>query len=420
MLSFVESKLTMRRIARVAIACIAICSSLLVCSGLRLLGSDQLGSDQVLPANPSAPASVPNATAGTAPVMTFVDPNNQPYGRYIVYETVPVEKYTFEPVKEKLYVARTVTEPRTVTQTQYTPIYSYQPQLRSVRSWNPFEQPRQVWEYVPIVQYQPSFVPVIQNVTFQKYEEQEVTKMIPVLKTVSEQIGKYADRPIGALPPGGTMISSVPIGNPNATNPYNVNVIQQSAQVAQANRNTTRIPTRPIDYPVPGGFNGGNASLANAPGAYYPSTANTTLIPAIPLQPGVPQNGYPNGYAPNPYLANANQQPSYYSTASARPIQVPSFLTRQGSLFGSGVFSNNRTTGYPVNANGATYVASSAPVPQPYPWGASSQSPNGFRPSTGPNTSSSPYGGQQPAWGMVPSSSYRDSMQGGMQPTELR
>jgi len=392
--------------------------------------------------NIAAPSPSTDNFAGSMPVMTFIDPSNQPYGRYVVKEAVPVVAYTYEPVTERLYVAKTITEPQTITQTQYTPVYSYQPQLKNVSSWNPFEQPRQVWEYVPIVQYQPNYVPVTQNITYQRYELQDVTRMIPVLKPTSEQRTKYVDRPIASLPPGGSTISSVPISNTSVTNPYNVDVIQQGALVAQANRNTTRLPTRPIDYSTPNGAYNGNANyLANAPSAYYPpasnafgysppvdnryasvipnvanSASNTMLIPAVPVQPGINGNTYPNPYPVNPYLANANQQPRYYQTASSVPIQVPAFLNRQGSLFGSDLFTNSRAMSSP----GATYVASNTPVSQPYFWGPSSQSSNGFRPTTSPYSAPTQYGAPQTSWGMSPVATYRDPMQGGMQPTELR
>jgi len=434
-------------------AFIVVCTSLHA-NGMQLEGNP--GNNMPVPngipgqvPNMAAPAAPPGPSAdnfaGTAPVMTFVDPNNQPYGRYVVNETVPGVSYTYEPVTEKLFVARTVTEPRTITQTQYTPVYSYQPQLKNVYSWNPFEQPRQVWEYVPIVHYQPSFVPVTQNVTYQKYEEQNVTKMIPVLKPTSEQRTKYVDRPISSLPPGGNTISSIPISNPGTSNVYNTNVIQQGAMVAQANRNTNQLPTRPIQYPTNNGAYPGNASfLANAPSPYYPpasstygmnqpmgnggtsvaqaapssASSSTTLIPAVPVLPGYNANAYPNPYAANPYLANGYQQPGYYQTASTAPIPIPAFLNWQGSLFGSSSFANSSGSG----SGSATYVASNTPVSQPYLWGPSSQSQatGGFRPTTSPYSGPATYGAPQSTWGMSPSSTYRDPMQGGMQPTELR
>jgi hypothetical protein len=437
------------------VALIVVCTSLHT-NGMQLEGNPGYN----MPVPNGIPGQVPNMAtsaappgpsadnfAGTAPVMTFVDPNNQPYGRYVVNETVPSVGYTYEPVTEKHFVARTVTEPRTITQTQYTPVYSYQPQLKNVSSWNPFEQPRQVWEYVPIVHYQPSFVPVTQNVTYQKYEEQNVTKMIPVPK-FSEQRTKYVDRPIASLPPGGNMISSVPISNPGTSNVYNANVIQQGALVAQANRNTTQLPTRPIQYPTNNGAYPGNASfLASAPSPYYPpagsaygmnqpmansgtsvaqaapysASSTTTLIPAVPVQPGYNANVYPNSYAANPYSANpysANgyQQPGYYQTAYVAPIQIPAFLNWQGSLFGSSAIANSPVGGSPST----TYVASNTPVSQPYLWGPSSQSASGFRPTTSPYSGQAAYGAPQTTWGMSPSETYRDPMQGGMQPTELR
>lgn len=393
--------------------------------------------------------------AASTPVMTFVDPSNgQPYGRYIIDETIPVVAYSYQEVKERVYVPKTLTENKTTTITQYVPIQSHQLQLRNVPNWNPFASPQQVWQYVPIVQYQPNYVQVTQPVTYQKFEEQEVTRMVPVFGSQSKQVRRFVDRPLGQSPNGGNTIAS----NTTVNNP---NFYQQAAQISQANRNSSRFPTRSIDYP----YNAGYQSVSNrnwiaqAPSPYYPTpnynpgayyapnpavaglngaaqvmpnavqnvaalpmsgnnlasnnnASNTLVIPAVPLRPnmqpnpnaiasynGYGVNGNPNyGVAPNPTYPYAN-------TASQLLSPWKSLASGTGSLFSSSLFSNNRNT---------SYVASNTPVAQPYVWGNNNQSGMSFRPNT------SPYVTPQQSWGMPSGTSYRDPMQGGMPATVLR
>ena len=401
--------------------------------------------------------ATPNNNDGfvtSTPVMTFIDPSSgQPYGRYIVNETVPVVEYSYQPVKERIYVPKTVTEPKTITVTRYTPIQSYQLQLRNVPRLNPFASPQQVWQYVPIVQYQPNYVQETQLVTYQKYEEKEVEKQIPVLTPRSIQVQRYEDRPLGQAPNSGNgLATNSPVANPN--------FYQQAAQIAQVNRNLSRYPTRSIDYPYNPGYQrqpSGNL-LAQAPAPYYPNfnpnpyyatnpmipgayatnqqmpsanpyaaspppgnnmppvnnmavnnTASSNIvIPAVPLRPNMQPDpnalaGY-NGYGNQNYQANPNQAYPYANTASRPLFNWQSFTSGTGSLFSNGLFNSNR------NAN---YVASNTPAAQPYVWG---NNLNGltFRPNT------SPYVTPQQSWGMTTGNSYREPMQGGMPATVMR
>jgi len=377
---------------------------------------------EVMP-NATAPNNNDAAAVGIL-LTTYIDPTSgQPYGRYIINETVPVVEYEYRPVVEQIYLPETVTEPRTTSVPQYIPVWSQQLQLQNVPNWNPFSPPQQVWRYVPVVQYQTNYVPVTQNFTFQKYEKKEVTKMVPVVSSQSKRVPKVVDRPLGQLPSGGNTI---------AVSPFNANPYQQAAQIAQANRNS-RFPTRPIG-PVYG-YHPGRNLLAQTPAPFYPnysgpstnpaatyvpnrlvasgsaslpSTNNNIVIPAVPLRPE-PNNmaGY-NGYAANPYAPAYPPVYPYTNTASRPPFNWPSFASGTGTLFGSSLFSNSRNT---------QYVASNTPVTQPYVWGNNINSnPSGlsFRPNT------SPYAVPQQNWGMVPSNTYRDPMQGGMPATVMR
>ena len=332
----------------------------------------------------SGPSNNSDGFANSTPVMTFVDQSGQPYGRYVKNESVPVGAYSYQQVLERVYVPKTVTKERTITQTQYTPVYSYQPQLRNIYSWNPFAPPQQVWQYVPIVQYQPNYVQVVQPVTYQEYEAKDVPRMIPVFETKSELRSRFVDLPLATGPSGSNAIAN----NPNA---FNNNPYQQAAQIAQANRNTSRFPTRPIDYPYanPGylaqQYAGPQHLVAQAPLPYYPNpsilpnSTNTTagyptntVIPSVPLRPG-PANSIasnPNGYG---YGYSNFQTPTYqqpfpapaYSNVASRPILQWPLRSGNGSLFGSSLFNSNRNP---------SYVATNTPAGQPYLWGNNTQS----------------------------------------------
>lgn len=386
--------------------------------------------------NPNPAPNNGDGFAAAAPVMTFVDPNSgQSYGRYVTMEAVPDVTYSYQRVKERVYVPRQVTENRITTVVKYTPIQSYQLQLQNVPGWNPFASPQQVWQYVPIVQYQPNYEQVNQPVTYVKYEERELDRDIPVLAAISKQVPKFVDRPLGPGPnSGNTIAAAAPnnLGNPTFNNSSlnNANVIQNAAQIAQANRNT-RYPTRPIDYPAY--YNQGFPStnlVAQAPIPYYPNPtpmswtnpanpmlANagniqppSNIVPATPLRPNMvpaPNStaGYNPYYASAPYQGAPYQTPNYVNTASRPFFNLPSFATGTGSLFGSSLFTNNRNT---------NYVASNTPVSQPYFWGNSNSNGSNFRPN------SSPYTTPPQNWGVTPGNSNRDPMQGGMPATVLR
>lgn len=386
----------------------------------------------------SAPSAVAqNNTDGFAPstpVMTFIDPSNgQLYGRYVVTESVPVIAYSYQEVKERVFVPKSITENKTTTETQNVPIYSQQLQLQNVKSWNPFAPPQQVWRYVPIVHYQPNYVQVTRPVTYQKYEEQEVSKMIPVLSSQSVPARRYEDRPLGQSPNGGNMVASNQPNYMSVSN--NPNLIQQVAQIAEANRNTSRFPTRPIDYPYnPSYLAAPNRPwLAQAPPPYYPNpnynpapyyppnnqvnpsiaannqaSATNLVLPAVPLRPdpNTMAGYYGNGANGNPNFAAMPTQPYPYANTASRPFfNWSSFTAGTGSLFSNSLFSNNRSP---------NYVASNTPAAQPYMWGLNNQNAINFRPNT------SPYATPEQGWGMAPGTNYRDPMQGGMPATVLR
>jgi hypothetical protein len=350
--------------------------------------------------------------ATSSPVMTFQDASGQIYGRYIIQEAVPQLAYVAKQVTERVWVPKTVTENKTVSQVQYTPVYSYQPQLRNVYGWNPFASPQQVWQYVPIVQYQPSYTQVVQPVSYVRYEEAEVTKVVPELQMQSRPVGKFVDRPLSSTPNGGNMLAfnastySSPIGVANG-NAFIANPNQQAALIAQANRSGAALPTRPIDYPVSSQSPLGQNLVAQAPAPYYVPTGASNLVNPNAATSSIALSN--PAYASNA-LAYQNYGPMNpvtptYPTVAARPtFQWPTFTNGTGSLFSTSFFNQPRSP---------SYVASNVPLGQSSAW-TSNASPVGFRPNT------SPYVTPTTSWGMPPSTGYRDPMQGGMQPTELR
>lgn len=384
------------------------------------------------------------------PVTTFVDPRTgQLYGRFVETETVTVPKYEYEPVKVRNLAPRWVTEDRQTTQAQYTPTYTWQLQPRTVSSWNPFAPPQQTWEYVPIVQYQPSYVPVTRPITYQKYDEVEVTMMVPKLVNVSERLPKYVDKPLTNPPTGGTAMT-------NAAFPANVPAFP-NAPAAQPNQVVSNLPTRPIDGPyyrnagfaTNYGYPRSPSYVAVAPQPYYaqqpqaagnaiasytpPTTNPATTIPMVAV------NNYSNPYYPNlaaqqqrwtgypNYLPPPNQytQPQPYNTMASRPLfQWPLLATTSGPLFRGGLFSNNSnptfasntTPVYPTN-----YVASSTPMTSNYSsypnnagWYSGASNSLSFR----PNSLNSPYPAQ--SWGNANPNAFRDPMQVGMPATVMR
>ncbi len=413
------------------------------------------GFQAVLPNDTGPVATAPNVSNGTTAgtlISTYIDANGQPYGRYMINETIAVVEYEFRPVTEQIYLPVTVTELRNTSVPQYIPVWSQQWQLQNVPSWNPFARPQQVWRYVPVVQYQTKYVQESRPFTFQKYEKKEVTKMVPDVSNKSRPVSAVVDRPLG--PNGGNTIAvnantnNVMTNNSSPGSAIHSNPYQQAAQIAQANRNQSRFPTRPIGPPY--GYSPGRNLLAQAPAAYYPNypspsynpantysgnpmLANATqqtppannniVIPAVPLRPEPSNLAVYNGYGANPnpnqFAPNPVYPPVYpnVNTASRPIFNWPTFASGTGSLFGNSLFSNNRNT---------NYVASNTPVTQPYVLGnnnnvfsGSSQSGLSFRPNSSPYATS-PYAAPQQNWGMVPSNTYRDPMQGGMPATVLR
>ncbi len=174
----------------------------------------------------SAPQATQNSDGFAKPQLssTFTDARTgQLYGRYIIYETVPVVAYQHQEVTEQQWVPEWVTEEKLMAQTNYIPVVTYQLQLQTERSMNPFAQPKQYWQYVPVVQYQPNFTQVKQPVTYQKYVQKEVKKSIPVLVSQSQPRPKFVDMPLqgnGTLAPGSSQIAgSASVQQPVPTRP---------------------------------------------------------------------------------------------------------------------------------------------------------------------------------------------------------
>jgi hypothetical protein len=317
-------------------SCKAFCLFMIATSCL--LGARAWGQGNSLPSGtvqgaPTSSAGNADQFAAPAPVMTFLDMyTGQPWGRYVVSESVTVPKYEYQEVKEKVWVPTWVQEPKAATVTQYDPVVSYQLRPRSVPSSNPFAPPQQIVEYAPIVQYQPRNVQVNQMTAYQKYEEREVSRMVPVLVNASEQRAKFVDRPL---------TGSV-AGSPQASN-----LVQESAMLSQANRTTARYPTRSIDYPsqpvygspvygyTPSSLawttktmvppqaamgSGSQYAMANGQGTIVP-ISNVAAMPSTQVPPN-------SGYYPASYAAGGS--------APIVPINQPASPSMPASFAGNG------------------------------------------------------------------------------------
>ena len=292
------------------------------------------------------------------PVMTFLDMySGQPWGRYVVSETVTVPKYEYREVKDKVWVPVWVQEPRQTTTTQYDQVVSYQLRPRSVPSANPFAAPQQILEYVPIVQYQPRNAQTTQMTAYQKYEEREVSRMVPVLVNASEQRQRFVDRPLSASATPGVATS---------------NLVQDSAMLAQANRTTARYPTRAIDYP---------AQPKYGSPVYGYTSSNTTWNAPVTLAPPPPMTvpqytARQTATAPIIPIASQTAAPAYppMYAGTGTPIPPPSGPPSMPSIYGSpaapGGYPTPAYPGYPTGAPTVPPLYAASPNPQagyPYP-----------------------------------------------------
>jgi len=290
--------------------------------------------------------------------MTFLDMySGQPWGRYVVSETVTVPKYEYREVKDKVWVPVWVQEPRQTTTTQYDQVVSYQLRPRSVPSANPFAAPQQILEYVPIVQYQPRNAQTTQMTAYQKYEEREVSRMVPVLVNASEQRQRFVDRPLSASATPGVATS---------------NLVQDSAMLAQANRTTARYPTRAIDYPTQPKY--------GSP-VYGYTSSNTTWNTPVTLAPPPPMTvpqytARQTASAPIIPIASQTAAPAYppMYAGTGTPIPPPSGPPTMPSVYGSpaapGGYPNPAYPGYPTGAPTVPPLYAASPNPQagyPYP-----------------------------------------------------
>lgn len=308
----------------------------------------------------------------SAPVMTFLDMyTGQPWGRYVVSETVTVPKYEYREVKDKVWVPTWVQEPKQTTTTQYDPIVSYQLRPRSVPSANPFAQPQQIVEYVPIVQYQPRNVQTTQMTAYQKYEEREVSRMVPVLVNASEQRQRFVDRPLSAS------------GTPAVATS---NLIQDSAMLAQANRTTARYPTRSIDYPTQPtygspvyGYTSSNATwntpvVMAPPPPVSPPQYSARQAASAPIVPIVSQTAVPS--SPPVYAGTGTPIPPP-SGVPSMPFAYPAAPTSQPS-YG---YNGYQQPSYPPQGYPQPSVASNPNPPYPYatnPYAANPYPPNPY------------------------------------------
>ncbi|MDZ4850510.1 MAG: hypothetical protein SGI77_14590 [Pirellulaceae bacterium] len=382
----------------------------------------------------NAGPSALNAPSNGTFVGTITDPRTgKQYDRYWEQENVPMPRWEQQEITERLSVPQWVTETIKTTETQYVPYIEYQVQQRVVNRWNPFGQPQVTWEYVPVTRYQAIPQVVDKSVTYQKYVEQDVKRVVPKLVQSTQSVGKYVDRERTAT---------------NSPQGAAVNTVQNAAELAMANRNSQipHYPTRPMDAWYNGNPYSGNPYRGNlASNVATPSWSNPTYpsIPTAPYYGATLANSpaiYPGGASPilsmprSPIAQTqlvSNQSivppvPGTYSTptypayqASLPPMnaysmnqslfQWPSWSSNNGPLFRQDLFRQDRTSSYGMQPTAGTI----------YPTIASQNSVGSYlRPTSSPML-------PQPSssWGNFGGGSnepYRDPLQSGLPPTVLR
>ena len=385
-----------------------------------------------------ASPSAGNTFQPETPVMTFVDPRSgQMYGRYVLYETVPVAKYEYKPVVERQFVPEWVQEAKPTTQVQYVPIVTYQLQPVQVPTWNPFSAPRQYWQYVPQVQYQPRYYQTNQPITYQKYVEKEVTKYVPEMVVKQERVPQFADRPLTPATYQNGNQSGTPNGNLVAQQPPPIRPLNSFNQPAG-----TMVASAPSPYYATAQqpFNPANNSYAGGNnGGFYGNRWGTASYAAAPNNTSV--NPYVNNPTPNAGLnPNWNQANAMVASRPANPFS--NFFSRTGPLYTSGPFmaSNgvanpvmpttqitSSSSGSPSYPGGVNYVASNSsgwgnatgfrssnPLSIPFLGNSASSGGLTFRPQT-PS-----YPASNTNWGFTPVDNYRDPTQSGMSSSVIR
>ncbi len=381
---------------------------------------------------------VGNSFQPETPVMTFVDPRSgQMYGRYVLYETVPVAKYEYKPVVERQFVPEWVQETKPTTQVQYVPIVTYQLKPVQVPTWNPFSAPGQYWQYVPQVQYQPRYYQTNQPITYQKYVEKEVTKYVPEMVVKQERVPQFADRPLTP--------STYQNGNQPATTNGNV-IAQQPPPIRPLNSFNQPVGTMVASSPAPyyataqqqfnppiNSFSGGNN------GGFYGNRWGTASYAAAPNNASV--NPYVNNPTPNAGInPNWNQSNAMVASRSANPFT--NFFNRTGPLYQSGSTMASSGVANPVMPTpqiappssgvspypgGVSYVASNSsewgnttgfssanPLSIPFFGNSASSSGLTFRPQT------PTYPTNNSNWGLTPVDNFRDPTQSGMSSSVIR
>jgi hypothetical protein len=192
---------------------------------------------------------------------------------------------------------------------------------------------------------------------YQKYEEREVSRMVPVLVNASEQRQRFVDRPLSASGTPGVATS---------------NLIQDTAMLAQASRTTARYPTRSIDYPTQPtygspvyGYTASNATwntpvvMAPPPPASAPqyTARQAATAPIVPIasQTSVPSSPpvYAGTGTPIPPSSGPPTMPFAYPPA---PAGQPSYS-----------YNGYPQGGYPQAGYPQPTYASNPYPPNPYP-----------------------------------------------------
>lgn len=193
---------------------------------------------QAQDSNSASANGAPNTSAEQV-LQVFRDAYGREMERVRITKIVPAQSYQRKELKETRVVQNWTWESKPVTQYNYQPQTEYQLQSRIAGRWNPFVQPRQVYENVPVTRYVP--IPVQSNAVYAapRYTTQEV--VVPVWELV--QTNRTEQFEI-VRPRQATSVAA-------QTNDRN-NVAQQAANLAQHQRMapTPNFPLTPVSYGV--------------------------------------------------------------------------------------------------------------------------------------------------------------------------
>ncbi len=250
------------------------------------------GGGQPVPSAPTGPTSPGNAPA--APWIVRDPWSGRLYQQQMVSVSVPVTRWEAKTVDQTVYEPVSVPQVQNIPNTVYVPQTQYVMQPRVKGWWNPFQQPTQAYEFVPVTRWIP-----------QTHYQQRV---IPSQQWTSRQQKVVIYQPVQSVETRQQLVQKE-LPQPNANN------ATQLAAVAGPRQPLVRLPILANQSPWGGPVN--YATSYNQVAGYntwQPTTASAPAASARPLNPMVAQGNagagawstsvQPRPASPYPSVAN--------------------------------------------------------------------------------------------------------------------